>query len=104
MEVLGASIQYYIPWVLVYGFEKVTMRVIANKRTRKHGCATMLMHCASIPGRNKCAACYRQFNKMEHLVEYMRIWYHSGHEPMCGICRKHCRSVESLREHLIGTP
>ncbi|XP_022873456.1 RNA exonuclease 4-like isoform X2 [Olea europaea var. sylvestris] len=52
--------------------------------------------------RNKCAACYRQFNKMEHLVEHMRTSYHSAHEPMCGICRKHCRSFESLREHLIG--
>nr|GMC89953.1 RNA exonuclease 4-like [Ipomoea batatas] len=52
--------------------------------------------------RNKCAACFRQFNKMEHLVEHMRISYHSVHEPMCGICRKHCRSFESLREHLIG--
>ncbi|KAL7100716.1 hypothetical protein ACP275_08G012000 [Erythranthe tilingii] len=52
--------------------------------------------------RNKCAACYRQFNKMEHLVEHMRISYHSNHEPVCGICQKHCRSFESLREHLIG--
>ncbi|XP_027769993.1 zinc finger protein 319-like [Solanum pennellii] len=52
--------------------------------------------------RNKCAACYRQFNKMEHLVEHMRTSYHSVHEPMCLICRKHCRSFESLREHLIG--
>ncbi|KAF7819589.1 apoptosis-enhancing nuclease-like [Senna tora] len=52
--------------------------------------------------RNKCAACFRQFNKMEHLVEHMRISYHSVHEPTCGICRKHCRSFESLREHLIG--
>ncbi|XP_059294983.1 RNA exonuclease 4-like [Lycium ferocissimum] len=52
--------------------------------------------------RNKCAACYRQFNKMEHLVDHMRTSYHSVHEPMCGICRKHCRSFESLREHLIG--
>ncbi|GAA0161564.1 exoribonuclease [Lithospermum erythrorhizon] len=52
--------------------------------------------------RNKCAACYRQFNKMEHLVEHMRVSYHSAHEPMCGICRKRCRSFESLREHLIG--
>lgn len=32
----------------------------------------------------------------------MRISYHSVHEPVCGICRKHCRSFESLREHLIG--
>lgn len=52
--------------------------------------------------RNKCAACYRQFNRMEHLVEHMRISYHSKHEPICGICQKHCRSFESLREHLIG--
>uniref|UniRef100_A0A2C9UHQ9 C2H2-type domain-containing protein n=1 Tax=Manihot esculenta TaxID=3983 RepID=A0A2C9UHQ9_MANES len=52
--------------------------------------------------RNKCAACFRQFNKMEHLVEHMRISYHSVHEPICGICKKHCRSFESLREHLIG--
>ncbi|KAL1352846.1 hypothetical protein HN51_016825 [Arachis hypogaea] len=52
--------------------------------------------------RNKCAACFRQFNKLEHLVEHMRISYHSGHEPTCAICRKHCRSFESLREHLIG--
>ncbi|XP_076957958.1 RNA exonuclease 4-like [Bidens hawaiensis] len=52
--------------------------------------------------RNKCAACYRQFNKKEHLVEHMRISYHSVHEPMCGICGKRCRSFESLRDHLIG--
>ncbi|XAR58193.1 Exoribonuclease II [Bertholletia excelsa] len=52
--------------------------------------------------RNKCAACYRQFNKMEHLVEHMRNSYHSVHEPTCGICGKHCRSFDSLREHLIG--
>ncbi|ONI19554.1 hypothetical protein PRUPE_3G285000 [Prunus persica] len=52
--------------------------------------------------RNKCAACYRQFNKIEHLVEHMRTSYHSAHEPTCGICKKHCRSFESLREHLIG--
>lgn len=52
--------------------------------------------------RNKCAACYRQFNKMEHLVEHMRVSYHSVHEPTCGVCKKHCRSFESLREHLIG--
>ncbi|XP_030469958.1 uncharacterized protein LOC115688301 [Syzygium oleosum] len=52
--------------------------------------------------RNKCAACFRQFNRMDHLVEHMKISHHSGHEPMCGICKKHCRSFESLREHLIG--
>ncbi|XP_048128398.1 RNA exonuclease 4 [Rhodamnia argentea] len=52
--------------------------------------------------RNKCAACFRQFNRKEHLVEHMKVSHHSGHEPMCGICNKHCRSFESLREHLIG--
>ncbi|KAK1302317.1 hypothetical protein QJS10_CPB12g00200 [Acorus calamus] len=52
--------------------------------------------------KNKCAACFRQYNKMEHLVEHMRVSYHSVHEPKCGVCDKHCRSFESLREHLIG--
>ncbi|GMI86814.1 hypothetical protein like AT3G27970 [Hibiscus trionum] len=52
--------------------------------------------------RNKCAACFRQFNRMEHLVDHMRTSYHSVHEPTCGVCKKHCRSFESLREHLIG--
>ena len=52
--------------------------------------------------RNKCAACFKQFNKMEHLVEHMRISFHSAHEPTCRICKKHCRSFESLREHLLG--
>ncbi|GJW88665.1 RNA exonuclease 4 [Tanacetum coccineum] len=52
--------------------------------------------------RNKCAACYRQFNRKEHLVEHMKTSYHSVHEPMCGYCGKRCRSFESLREHLIG--
>ncbi|KAL9672818.1 hypothetical protein QQ045_029071 [Rhodiola kirilowii] len=53
--------------------------------------------------RNKCAACYRQFNRMEHLVEHMRVSFHSVHEPICGVCKKRCRSFESLREHLMGT-
>lgn len=56
----------------------------------------------TIENRNKCVACFKQFNKMEHLVEHMRTSYHSVHEPICGICKKHCRSFESLREHLIG--
>ncbi|CAD6239253.1 unnamed protein product [Miscanthus lutarioriparius] len=46
-------------------------------------------------GRHKCAACFRQFNKMEHLVEHMRAARHSSHEPRCDICRKHCRSFEA---------
>ncbi|CAL9767169.1 unnamed protein product [Musa acuminata subsp. burmannicoides] len=52
--------------------------------------------------RNKCAACFRQYNKVEHLVEHMRVSFHSVHEPKCGVCQKHCRFFESLREHLIG--
>ncbi|KAM7509125.1 hypothetical protein LguiA_019578 [Lonicera macranthoides] len=32
----------------------------------------------------------------------MRTSFHSLHEPTCGICAKHCRSFESLRDHLIG--
>ncbi|KAL9261265.1 hypothetical protein AKJ16_DCAP21918 [Drosera capensis] len=57
---------------------------------------------SSETSRNKCAACFRQFNRMEHLVDHMRTSFHSVHEPICGICRKRCRSFESLREHLIG--
>lgn len=53
--------------------------------------------------RNKCAACYRQFNKKEHLVEHMRVSHHSAHEPRCGVCGKHCRSMEALRDHLGGS-
>ncbi|XP_022134351.1 RNA exonuclease 4 isoform X1 [Momordica charantia] len=52
--------------------------------------------------RHKCAACFRQFNKIEHLVDHMRTSFHSVHEPICAICKKHCRSLDSLREHLIG--
>ncbi|KAG2596213.1 RNA exonuclease 4-like isoform X1 [Panicum virgatum] len=51
-------------------------------------------------GRHKCAACFRQFNKMEHLVEHMRAARHSPHEPRCGVCGKHCSSFEALRDHL----
>ncbi|KAM7277893.1 hypothetical protein ACFE04_005027 [Oxalis oulophora] len=57
----------------------------------------------SSDSRYKCAACFRQFNRKEHLVDHMRISYHSVHEPMCGVCKKHCRSLESLREHVKGT-
>ncbi|XP_022993635.1 RNA exonuclease 4-like [Cucurbita maxima] len=52
--------------------------------------------------RHKCAACFRQFNKIEHLVDHMRTSFHSPHEPTCAVCKKHCRSLDSLREHLIG--
>lgn len=52
--------------------------------------------------RHKCSACYKLYNKKEHLVEHMKVSYHSAHEPRCGVCQKHCRSFESLREHLTG--
>ncbi|PKI74306.1 hypothetical protein CRG98_005282 [Punica granatum] len=32
----------------------------------------------------------------------MRESYHSVHQPRCGVCQKHCKSFESLREHLSG--
>ncbi|XP_062183463.1 RNA exonuclease 4-like [Phragmites australis] len=51
-------------------------------------------------GRHKCAACFRQFNRMEHLVEHMRSARHSAHDPRCAVCGKHCRSFEALRDHL----
>uniref|UniRef100_M1BML3 Exonuclease n=1 Tax=Solanum tuberosum TaxID=4113 RepID=M1BML3_SOLTU len=28
--------------------------------------------------------------------------YHSVHDPKCGVCNKHCKSFESLREHVAG--
>ncbi|XP_027342743.1 RNA exonuclease 4-like isoform X2 [Abrus precatorius] len=32
----------------------------------------------------------------------MKTSYHSVHQPRCGVCQKHCKSFESLREHLTG--
>ncbi|CAK7348186.1 unnamed protein product [Dovyalis caffra] len=32
----------------------------------------------------------------------MKISYHSPHQPKCGVCQKHCKSFESLRNHLNG--
>ncbi|CAL5199987.1 unnamed protein product [Lathyrus oleraceus] len=52
--------------------------------------------------RQKCSACYKQYKKKEHLIEHMKTSYHSIHQPRCVICRKHCKSFESLREHLMG--
>ncbi|OAY49663.1 uncharacterized protein LOC110614820 isoform X2 [Manihot esculenta] len=52
--------------------------------------------------RYKCYACYKQYKKKEHLVEHMKISYHSAHQPRCAVCQKHCKSFESLREHLTG--
>ncbi|KAL9248013.1 hypothetical protein vseg_021379 [Gypsophila vaccaria] len=52
--------------------------------------------------RHKCSACFKQYNKKEHLVEHMKVSCHSVHQPKCGVCMKHCKSFESLREHLTG--
>ncbi|KAF0898944.1 hypothetical protein E2562_012647 [Oryza meyeriana var. granulata] len=52
--------------------------------------------------RNRCAACFREFNKKEHLVEHMRTSLHSPHDPRCAVCAKHCRSLDALRDHLTG--
>ncbi|XP_076904503.1 RNA exonuclease 4-like [Bidens hawaiensis] len=52
--------------------------------------------------RHKCAACFQQFKKKEHLVAHMKISHHSLHQPKCPVCQKHCKSFESLREHISG--
>ncbi|CAL5357533.1 unnamed protein product [Camellia sinensis] len=52
--------------------------------------------------RHKCTACFKQYKKKEHLVGHMRASYHSVHQPKCGVCQKHCKTFESLREHLTG--
>ena len=52
--------------------------------------------------RFKCLACFKQYKKKEHLIEHMRVSYHSVHQPKCGVCHKQCKSLESLREHLTG--
>ncbi|XP_010278725.1 PREDICTED: RNA exonuclease 4-like isoform X2 [Nelumbo nucifera] len=56
----------------------------------------------SVTVRHKCSACFKQYKKKEHLIEHMKVSYHSIHEPKCGACKKHCKSLESLREHLTG--
>ncbi|XP_027097230.1 uncharacterized protein [Coffea arabica] len=52
--------------------------------------------------RHKCAACFKQYKKKEHLIEHMKASYHSIHQPKCGVCHKYCKSFESLREHIHG--
>ncbi|KAL7198820.1 hypothetical protein ACSBR2_021171 [Camellia fascicularis] len=52
--------------------------------------------------RHKCTACFKQYKKKEHLVGHMRASYHSVHQPKCRVCQKHCKTFESLREHLTG--
>ncbi|XP_077218496.1 uncharacterized protein LOC143852781 [Tasmannia lanceolata] len=52
--------------------------------------------------RHKCSACYKQYKFKDHLIEHMRISYHSVHQPQCGVCKKYCKSFESLREHTTG--
>lgn len=55
-----------------------------------------------VPTRHKCAACFQQFKRKEHLVAHMKISHHSVHQPKCGVCHKYCKSFESLREHISG--
>ncbi|XP_062001348.1 uncharacterized protein LOC133718509 isoform X2 [Rosa rugosa] len=51
---------------------------------------------------HKCPACYKQYKKKEHLIEHKKVAFHSAHDPICGVCRKPCKSFESLRGHLTG--
>ncbi|KAG5587031.1 hypothetical protein H5410_047465 [Solanum commersonii] len=32
----------------------------------------------------------------------MQTSHHSVHDPICDMCNKHCKSFESLREHIAG--
>ncbi|KFK37560.1 hypothetical protein AALP_AA4G272800 [Arabis alpina] len=50
--------------------------------------------------RHSCVACFKMFNRREHLVEHMKIASHSLHQPRCPVCLKHSKSFESVREHL----
>lgn len=52
--------------------------------------------------RHKCPACYKQYKQKEHIMVHMQTSYHSVHDPKCGVCNKHCKSFESLREHIAG--
>uniref|UniRef100_A0A7N0SYG1 C2H2-type domain-containing protein n=2 Tax=Kalanchoe fedtschenkoi TaxID=63787 RepID=A0A7N0SYG1_KALFE len=52
--------------------------------------------------RHRCAACFKQYKRKDHLIWHMKTSYHSVHQPKCGVCEKHCKSFESLREHLTG--
>ncbi|PHT38299.1 hypothetical protein CQW23_21872 [Capsicum baccatum] len=51
---------------------------------------------------HKCSACYKQYKKKDHLLAHMKTSCHSVHDPKCGVCNKHCKSFESLREHIAG--
>lgn len=52
--------------------------------------------------RHRCSACYKQYKKKDHLLAHMKTSCHSVHDPKCGVCNKHCKSFESLREHIGG--
>ncbi|KAM5584750.1 hypothetical protein ABKV19_004220, partial [Rosa sericea] len=56
--------------------------------------------CGAAWVRHKCPACYKQYKKKEHLIEHKKVAFHSAHDPICGVCRKPCKSFESLRAHL----
>ncbi|XP_024972342.1 apoptosis-enhancing nuclease-like, partial [Cynara cardunculus var. scolymus] len=95
----------YVPWTFLHLLVKPSQHFFSYNYREKLCCTNIEADSIMDPSetlRNKCAACYRQFNRMEHLVEHMKTSYHSVHEPLCGICGKRCRSFESLREHLIG--
>lgn len=62
----------------------------------------MFCLCSSCDVRHMCSACFKQYKKKEHLIEHIKTSYHSVHDPKCGICDKHCKSFESLREHVAG--
>eukprot|EP00249_Psilotum_nudum_P019707 c27377_g1_i3 orf=525-1598(+) len=50
----------------------------------------------------KCAACFKQFSQELFLMEHIAWAGHSEHEPRCGSCKKHCKCLDALREHLLG--
>ncbi|OWM77921.1 hypothetical protein CDL15_Pgr018490 [Punica granatum] len=51
--------------------------------------------------RHKCCACYKQYNKKEHLVDHMRESYHSVHQPRCGpLAKANC----AMRPIMITSP
>ncbi|KAJ0054029.1 hypothetical protein Pint_01136 [Pistacia integerrima] len=59
-------------------------------------------HPETLARRHKCPACFKQFKRKEHLIEHLKVSYHSVHQPKCGVCQKHCKTYESLHEHLTG--
>ncbi|CAH2053306.1 unnamed protein product, partial [Thlaspi arvense] len=49
----------------------------------------------------KCPACFKRYiSSTGEFFYHLKFWHHSVHQPRCGVCLKHCRSFESVREHL----